>query len=77
MQLQQLLLLSLAALDQTTSFSTVFSTTRLSSSFQIMASTTTSNQEVLNIESSSRPKPYDIAGFNISPLATKEQTQGH
>ena len=42
-----------------------------------MASTTTSNQEVLSIEASSRPKPYDIAGFNISPLATKEQTQGH
>jgi len=77
MQLQQILLLSLLALDQTTAFSTVFSTTRLSSSsFQIMASTT-SNQEVLNIDASSRPKPYDIAGFNISPLATKEQTQGH
>lgn len=73
MQLQQLLLLLLLAPDQTTSFSTVFSTSRLSSSFQIMAS----SQEVLTIDASSRPKPYDIAGFNISPLATKEQTQGH
>ena len=49
MQLQQILLLSLLALNQTTAFTTVFSTTRLSSSsFQIMASTT-SNKEVLNI----------------------------
>ena len=77
MQLQQLLLPLLLALDQTTSFSTIISTSRSSSSFQIMASTTTSNQEVLSIDASSRPKPYDIAGFNISPLATKEQTQGH